>query len=250
MKTIKREWKEFKILLNNVPTLVITIFILSVVCMNLVASKELYSSKFVCINCGLALSWIPFLCMDCICKRFGAKASTKISLLAILFNVVTAIAFKLLSMTPGRWAGYYSAPDEKTGDYINASLNGAFGMAWYVVLGSAIAMLLSAIVNSLANEAVGRMADKGDFKGFAIRSFLSTGIGQWVDNFVFSALVSHMFFGWNWMQVFICSITSMLIELAAEAIFSPLGYRISKNWENEGVGVEYIKLVDNTKKAA
>ena len=109
-------------------------------------------------------------------------------------------------------------------------------------------MLLSSIVNALLNEVIGKKADKGGFGGFAVRSYISTAVGQWVDNFVFSALVSHVFFGWNWTQVLICSTTSMIIELVAEAIFSPVGYRVSKGWEKDGVGIEYLKAV--SKKAA
>ena len=243
MNYLKKEWKDYRILLRNVPSMVISVFILSVVCMNLVAGKELYASKYFCINCGLALSWISFLCMDCICKRFGAKASVKISLLAMFVNIVTVAVFRLLSMTPGHWAAYYSAADPTVGEYINAGLNATFGSAWYVVLGSSIAMLLSSVVNALLNEIIGKKADKGGFRGFALRSYISTAIGQWVDNFVFSALVSHVFFGWNWTQVLICSTTSMVIELVAEAIFSPVGYRVSEQWKNEGVGVEYLKSV-------
>ena len=66
MNFIKSELKDYKILLRNVPAMVVSVFILSVVCMNLMASKELYSSTYFCINSGLALSWISFLCMDCI----------------------------------------------------------------------------------------------------------------------------------------------------------------------------------------
>ena len=100
MKYLKKEWEDYKVLLNNVPAMVLSVFVLSVVCMNLMANKELYSSQYFCINSGLALSWISFLCMDCICKRFGAKASAKISMLVMLINIVTVIVFKLLSMTP------------------------------------------------------------------------------------------------------------------------------------------------------
>ncbi len=240
MNNIKHEWRDFKILLRSVPSMVISVFILSVVCMNLLANKELYRSEFFCINSGLALSWISFLCMDCICKRFGAKASIEISILALLVNVITVGVFKVLSLTPGHWAAYFGAPDATTGELINDGLNATFGGTWYVVLGSAIAMLMSSFVNSFCNQIIGRVADKGNFGGFAIRSFASTAIGQWVDNFVFSALVSHIFFGWNWTQVVICATTSMVIELLAEVIFSPLGYKISKDWEKEGVGEDYI----------
>ena len=240
MNITKNELRDYKVLLRNVPSMVITIFVLSVVCMNLMASKELYSSKYFCINSGLALSWISFLCMDCICKRFGARAAVKISILAMFINVVTVGIFKVLSMTPGHWAAYFSAPDESTGEFINSGLNSTFGRAWYIVLGSAIAMIVSSVVNSYSNEYIGKHIDKGSYGNFALRSFISTALGQWVDNFVFSALVSHVFFGWNWTQVLICATTSMVIELVFEAVFSPLGYKVSKSWENNGIGQEYL----------
>ena len=62
-----------------------------------------------------------------------------------------------------------------------------------------------------------------------------------VDYSFFSAMVSHVFFGWNWTQVLICSTTSMVIELLLEAVFSPMGYRISKKWEKENVGHKYLE---------
>lgn len=240
MNTIKRELDDYKLLLRNVPSTITAILILSVVCMNLLANKELFASQYFCINTGLALSWIPFLCMDCVCKRFGPKAAAKLSIFAIFVNIITAVVFALLSMTPGHWAAYFSAPDPQTGEYINAALNSTFASTWYVVAGSSIASVGSSIINSAVNGAVGRIADKGGYEGFAIRSFVSSIAGQWVDNFVFSALVSHVFFGWNWTQVFICSITSMVFELIAEVLFSPLGYKVSQNWENESVGQAYI----------
>jgi uncharacterized PurR-regulated membrane protein YhhQ (DUF165 family) len=240
MNTIKRELDDYKLLLRNVPSTVTALLILSVVCMNLLANKELFASQYFCINCGLALSWISFLCMDCICKRFGARASVKISILALILNLITTVIFWLLSLTPGHWAAFYSASDPATAELINAGLNSTFGGAWYVVVGSSIAMLASSIVNAVTNHFVGEAADKGGYGGFAVRSFISTGIGQWVDNFVFSVLVSHVFFGWNWTQVIICSTTSMIIELALEAIFSPFGYKVTRMWEDESVGEDYL----------
>lgn len=241
MNKLKKEMEDYNILLRSVPSMVISVFILSVVCMNLLAGRELYRSDYFCINSGLALSWISFLCMDCICKRFGAKASVKISLVAIVVNILSAVIFKLLVMTPGHWAAYYSSPDAAVGEYINAGIDATFGSTWYVVMGSAVAMLVSSIVNSLLNQAIGRIADRGGYKGFASRSLFSTCAAQWVDNFVFSVMVSHVFFGWNWMQVIICSTTSMIIELVLEAIFSPVGYRISDLWEKDNVGKIYIE---------
>ena len=240
MNTVKRELEDYKILLRSVPSIVTSVFVLSVVCMNLMANKELFASEYLCINCGLALSWVSFLCMDCICKRFGARASVKISILALVLNLITTVVFWLLSLTPGHWAAYYNAPDPVTADSINAALNSTFGGAWYVVVGSSIAMFASSVVNSVINHLVGTAVDKGGYGGFAARSFVSTCVGQWVDNLVFSSLVSHVFFGWNWTQVVICSTTSMIIELALEAIFSPFGYKITRMWEDEAVGDDYL----------
>ena len=240
MNAVKKVAEDYKLLLRNVPSLMIAVLILSVVLMNLLAGKELYRSDYFCLNTGLALSWISFLCMDCICKRFGAGAAAGISVLAIVINMICAVLFGLLMMTPGKWAAFYSASDPEIGEMINAGIDATFSGAWYIVLGSSVAMLASSIVNALLNQAVGRRTDKGGYRGFASRSLISTFIAQFVDNFVFSAMVSHVFFGWTWTQVIICSFTSMLIEFAFEAIFSPLGYRISRKWEEEQVGQKYV----------
>jgi len=241
MTAIKQIREDYKVLLRSVPAMVTSMFILSVVCMNLLASKELYRSEYFCLNCGLALSWISFLCMDCICKRFGPKASTKISIMAMLVNVGAVIVFKILSLAPGRWAAYYSASDAETGEFISNGIDSTFGGAWSVVVGSCTAMFLSTLVNSSLNYLIGKRADNGSYGGFAVRSLTSTCLAQWVDNFVFSAMVSHVYFGWNWTQVLICSTTSMLIELGLEAIFSPVGFSISRKWEKEEVGKDYIE---------
>ncbi len=242
MQSFRKLWEEYKLLLRNVPSLVTSVFILSVVCMNLMAGRELYRSDWLCINSGLALSWISFLCMDCICKRFGARAAAMVSVTAMLVNMVCSVIFRLLCMTPGRWAAYYAATDPAVGEMITAGVDTTFGSAWYVVLGSATAMLLSTLVNSSLNQMIGAVADRGGYGGFAVRSLVSTCAAQWVDNLVFSALVSHVFFGWTWKQVLICSTTSMIIELAAEALFSPVGYRISRGWEQDKVGQDYLEL--------
>ena len=240
MRYLRSNWKDFKILLRSVPSTVIAAFVLSVVLMNLLAGRELYRSDYFCLNTGLALSWISFLCMDCICKRFGGKAAAQISVLAIAVNMFCAVIFAVLMMTPGRWAAYYATNDPEVGQMITAGIDQTFAGAWYVVAGSSVAMFVSSLVNSGLNQLIGRMADRGDYRGFAARSLVSTCAAQFVDNFVFSAMVSHVFFGWTWPQVLICSFTSMIIELAFEAVFSPLGYRISKDWEIDLVGQEYI----------
>ncbi len=243
MNTLRKIREDYELLLRSVPAMVTTTFILSVIFMNIFASKEILRTEYFCCNGGLLLSWISFLCMDCICKRFGPKAATKISVLAMAVNVICSIIFWLMSIIPGTWAASYAAPDSMTA--VNAGLDSTFAGAWYVVLGSCTAMFLSTLVNAALNSAIGKKADNGKFLGFAARSLPSTCIAQFVDNLVFSTMVSHVFFGWNWKQVLVCSFTAMVFELVLEAVFSPFGYKVSQNWEKKGIGKQYIERLAN-----
>ena len=131
-------FRDYRLLLRNVPSTNVTLFVLSVVLMNLLANKELVSLPYLALDCGITLSWVSFLCMDMITKRFGAKASIKISVFALACNLAVVALLWLVSLAPGHWGAYYSsglAP-------VDAGLNATFGGSWYVVLGSSISMLL------------------------------------------------------------------------------------------------------------
>ena len=244
MKLIKRELEDYRILLRNIPSLVIAVFVVSVIMMNLLANKEFISLKYLALDCGFPLSWVSFLCMDIICKRFGPKAAAKISILAIGMNLAVCIIFWLLSLAPGMWGEFYSTNNMA----VNTALNNTIGGSWYVVMGSSIAMACAAITNSFINHTVAKHLKHDNFRAFAIRSFTSTGIGQFVDNFVFSTIVSVHFFGWTWTQVFFCSLTGAVMELLCEVLFSPMGYRVSRNWEREKVGEQYLRYKDIEKR--
>lgn len=102
------EYGEMKKLLRQIPSLILALLILSVVSMNLLANKELLKTDWIALDCGFALSWIPFLIMDCICKVLGGKAAFRVSLLAIIINLATFLIFRLISLTPGMWGEYYA----------------------------------------------------------------------------------------------------------------------------------------------
>ncbi len=237
---------DYKMLLRNIPSLTVAIFILSVVCANLMANKELVNYKFVALDCGFAFSWIMFLCMDVICKRWGAAASIKVSFLALFVNLAVCASFALLSLTPGMWAEFYNSENPQ----VNAALNATFGGAWYVVLGSGLAFITSSVVNALLNSAIGKAVNKNGFFAFALRSYVSTIIAQFVDNLVFATIVSKIFFGWTWIQVFVCSLIGAVCELLCEVIFSGIGYKIVCSWEKENVGSDYVEYIRDSKKRA
>lgn len=241
---ISREFEDLKILLRNIPSLTVAIFILSVVCANLLANKELVSFKYLALDCGFTFSWIMFLCMDVICKRWGAKASIKISILALVVNLFVTLIFALLAKTPGMWGAYYSTENIE----VNDALNATFGGSWYVVLGSSLAFVTSSIVNAVVNNAIGKMAKSNGFGAFAARSYISTAVGQFVDNLIFATVVSKFFFGWTWTQVFICSAVGAFFELLCEVVFSGIGYKVVRQWEKEDVGKDYFEYLKNRQK--
>ena len=233
----KKVWGDYKVLLRSIPASTVTLFIVSVIMMNLLANKELISLPWLALDCGFAVSWVSFLCMDMICKRFGARASIMVSVMALGINLGVSLVFWLLTLTPGMWGAYYDTGLLEVNDALNATIGGT----WYVVLGSSCAMLTSSVVNSLLNQAIGRLEHKNTFGAFALRSYVSTGIAQFVDNLVFAVIVSHTFFGWTWLQVLTCSLTGAVAELLCEVFLSPVGYRVVRGWERENVGSEYLE---------
>ena len=233
----KKIWEDYKVLLRSIPASTVTLFIVSVIMMNLLANKELISLPWLALDCGFAVSWVSFLCMDMVCKRFGARASIMVSVMALGVNLAVSLVFWLLTLTPGMWGAYYDTGLLEVNDALNATIGGT----WYVVLGSSCAMLTSSVVNSLLNQAIGRLEHKNTFGAFALRSYVSTGIAQFVDNLVFAIIVSHTFFGWTWLQVLTCSLTGAAAELLCEVFLSPVGYRVVRGWERENVGELYLQ---------
>ena len=242
-RIIVNEIEDYKILLKNVPILTMIFFVLSVIYMNIFASKELLNVKYLALDCGFLLSWISFLCMDMITKSFGAKAAIKLSLLALLINLISCTTFYIISIVGNNWSAFYTYNN----NIANLSLNDTFGGTWYVLLGSTIAMAVSSIVNALINQGIGKRLRKNNFFSYAVRSYVSTALGQFVDNFVFALIVSVTFFDWNIIQVITCSITGAIAELLAEVIFSYAGFRVCIYWEKNEIGQQYIDYIKDKK---
>lgn len=241
MNKIKESINNYALLLRSVPSLVMTLFVVSVVLMNLLANKEIgLNLDWLALDCGFTVSWLSFLCMDMLTKRFGPKAAIQLSLTAMAVNLFVCGILFVISLVPGNWGEYYSYEN----DIVNQALNSTIGGTWYVVLGSACAFAASAVLNAILNHGIGKICKKNNFVSYALRSYISTGLAQFLDNFIFAMMVSHVFFGWTMTQVITCSITGCVAELLCEIVFSPLGYKVCKKWEKHNVGSDYI---DNTK---
>ncbi len=238
---MKKLFEQSKDAMRAIPGLVSAIFILSVVMMNLLANKSVFNTPWLASTAGIFVSWITFLCMDSVCKRFGYKAATILNTIGMIVTLISAVLFMLIVKIPGVWAASYSGTTPEISTAINLGLDSTFSSAWYIVVGSAIAMFLGGVVNSIMNHVIGvKLDNQGTYKEFAIRSFISTAAGQFVDNFVFAIIVSYLFFGWTIKQVIVCSFMMMLLELIFEIVFSPIGYKLSKMWKKDNVGHDYI----------
>ena len=237
---LKKELNEIKLLFRSIPTTVVTLFVVSVVCMNLLATKTLLQLDWIALDGGILISWLSFMCMDIITKHFGPKASNRITLLAMGINLLTCLIFFIASVIPSN-AGDFSAFD------------GIFGGTWFILLSSTLAFLLSAVINNGLNFLIGKgFRRHPDGKAaYAVRAYISTFVAQLLDNFIFSVLVFTVFapvfwngFHWTVLQCATCALTGAVAELLMEVLFSPIGYRITKRWKEQAVGKEYLEYME------
>ena len=237
---IKREWQEMKILFRCIPGVVVSLFVVSVVCMNLLANKTLVQVPWIALDGGVLISWLSFMCMDIITKHFGPKASNQVAVLASAINLLTCGIFYVASIIPSN-AGDYTA------------LDNVLGGTWFILLGSTVAFLASAVIHNFLNWGVGKMFHKHPHgkMAYATRTYISTFIGQFMDNFIFSVIVFVGFapiywngFHWTWLQCAVCALTGAVAELIMEMLFAPIGYRIVQSWRNNNIGQEYFTYMN------
>ena len=89
------------------------------------------------------------------------------------------------------------------------TLDALFGGTWFILLGSTVAFLASAMINNFLNYAIGKaFKDDPDGKAaFFARTYVSTFIGQFFDNLIFAVIVFMIFapifwdgFHWTFLQ--------------------------------------------------
>ena len=231
MKTIS----SFRRMVREVPPIVAALMILSVVGMNLLANKSIDTGlSWLALDCGILFSWLAYLSMDILTHCCGPKVSSAMSVMALLLNLFMVLIFFIASRIPGVWGESFVEGSEGV---INTALDRTFGGTWYILLGSSIAFLASAFINSFLNYGIGKFFKKElNFGEFAVRSYVSTFVAQFADNMIFALLVSKVFFGWSLLQCFTCALTGAVLELVFEVVFSPVGYRISKRMMREKIG--------------
>lgn len=238
-KWLRDEYELTKILLRSIPAPVVALFVISVIAMNILANKTLVQTEYLAIDGGILISWLSFLSMDIVVKHFGPKASNRMSVFAMLVNLLVCLIFFIASIIPS-----------DADDY--SKFNEIIGGTWFILLSSTIAFMSSALINNGLNFAVGKLFKKNpDGKlAFFTRSYVSTFIAQFADNLIFAMLTFMVFapifwdgFHWTFIQCVTCSVLGALLELVMEVVFSPIGYLVVKNWKKNNVGEQYFNYL-------
>ena len=247
MTAVKNFFTEIKILFRSIPSLITALFATSVVAMNLLANKSIVTgTTWLALDCGIIFSWLVFLLMDITTKRFGVRAANTLSVAALLVNLFFSAFFIAASYIPGIWSQSFVEGSEGV---INGALDGTFRSAWFVILGSSVAFAASAFLNNFLNMAFGKMLKNRGFLAFSVSCYASTVIAQFLDNILFAFIVSYHFFGWTPLQCVTCAATGAIAELLFEIVFSPVGYRVVRRMEKEGVGQQYLDYLAERKEA-
>lgn len=235
----KESLKETVLLLRSIPSPVVALFVTSVITMNILANKTIYQSEIIAIDGGILVSWLSFLCMDVVTKHFGPRASTRMSIFAVLVNLLVCLIFYVVSIIPTNV------------DY--SAFNSIIGGTWFILLSSTIAFISSAVINNFLNFFLGK-AFKNNPDGrlaFITRSYISTFVAQFFDNLIFATLTFMVFapiywdgFSWTFIQCVTCSLLGAGLELLFEIFFSPIGYHISRNWKKNDIGDRYFAYME------
>lgn len=225
-----------KLLFRSVPSVVTALFTVSVVMMNVLANKTVFQNDWLAIDGGIFVSWLSFLCMDVVTKAFGPKASTKLSVFAMLVNLFVCLMFYIVSAIPTE------------ADF--SAFNTVIGGTWFILLASTIAFISSAVINNFLNWSIGKLfrRDPDGKLAFVTRSYISTFVGQFCDNLIFAVITFMLFapiywdgFHWTLIQCVTCSLLGASLELLMEVVFSPIGYAVLRSWSRDGVGAAYTE---------
>lgn len=237
---IVEQYAATKLLFRSIPAGLLTLFVVAVVTMNILANKTIVQTTYLALDGGFLISWLTFLAMDMVVKHFGPKAANKMTVFALLVNLLVCLIFYIVSIIP--------TPNE---DY--QAFNQIIGGNWFILLSSAIAFISSGFINNFLNYGIGTMFRKNPNgkTAFFTRSYISTFVGQFCDNLIFSTLTFMFFapifwngFSWTFIQCLTCSLLGALVELVMEVLFSPLGFMVTKKWHKTGVGEQYLAYIN------
>lgn len=242
VKWLGNEVKVSKVLFRSVPGVVMALYLLATVLMNLLASVAIVNTSWLALDAGIMVSFIGFLLMDMIVKRFGAKAAIRMTVLGLLVNIGTAILFTGVALIAKASGQYYPLADYAT------------TTQWWIIGASATAFLVSGILDALIHDQILKRfkKNKEGIAAHATSAWVSTFFGQLFDNLLFGLLFTFpasMIGLWGMtpmtiLALFGFALAGGVVELVCQVIFTPWGYKVAEGWRARKVGQEYLDLVN------
>ena len=245
VKWLENEVKVSRVLFRNVPGLVMSLYLLSTVLMNLLASVAIVNTSWLALDAGIFVSFAVFLLMDMVVKRFGAKAAIRITVLGFLVNIGTAVLFTIVAFIAEASGQFYPLADYAT------------TTQWWIIGASAAAFLISGVLDAVVHHVILK-AFKTDREGIvahAASAWGSTFLGQFIDNLLFGLLFTFpasMIGLWGMtpmtlLALFGFALAGGVVELVCQVILTPWGYKVAESWRARKVGQEYLDLVHKIK---
>ena len=242
IELLKNEIKVSKVLFRSVPGIVMSLYLLSTVLMNLLASVAIVNTSWLALDAGIFVAFIGFLLMDMIVKRFGAKAAIRMTVLGFLINIGTAILFTVVAFIAKASGQYYPLSDYAT------------LTQWWIIGASATAFLVSGILDAVVHHVILKAfkKNKEGIVAHAASAWGSTFLGQFIDNLLFGLLFTFpasMIGLWGMtpmtlLALFGFALAGGVVELVCQVILTPWGYKVAESWRARKVGQEYLDLIN------
>lgn len=253
----KKDWNETKTLFRCLPAIPFAILCVTMIAMNFLANKGIdfitlfgeniggFISNIFSADSAIIISWIGFLAGDMIVKIFGTKAAIKVNLTAIGVQLLAILMFTAGALIPG---SYWNSMGDAT-----ATFNELFLVQFWPCLAGTMAFALATVVDSIfSGFLLKKFKNRTSFKSYAVASYVSTALGQFLDNMLFGLFFS-IWQGWftqtNSLGDILVhlvgfSAIGMIVELIGQCILSPFGFKLTKSWREDNIGKEYIDLVE------
>ena len=199
---------------NEYLLLLVSIYATTSVVMNIFANKALsFGTSIIIMDGGLLISWLAFAIPNIILEVYGTKLAKTVS------YIVATISFTIFIL------GYIITKIPTLPSYAEQSTHFAyiFDNGIRVIISSSIAFIIGGLINIHIIDAMkSKIKNDNAFK-FFMRAFLSSVVGQFVDNFLFQFLafapIGLSLYEMKFIDIWTAVISSTVIEVLIESIF-------------------------------